>query len=532
MATTSEHAGSAETARPGTSLTRRDGIALCLIVLLGLALRVYRVNAQSVWYDEAFTVAHSVKPLGELFQVLLREGGRHPPLHYWLLHVWFGIVGFGAVEARLVSVICGTLSMPLLYVLARRFTDAATSLCAALLLSVSQIAIYFSQEARAYMAAQCLSLLAACAFTSLLKRPTFARTAVFGTVSLALLATHYYGIATLAALGLYWVAFRRDYSPVVFRRLVIAAGVTAAVYAPWPLALRSSAEAQPGQVFQERDSSERPGLLSPVMAVNRFNNGKLASVETESPAWSVALGLGIFTLPLAAALWLGGTRRDARSAVEASPLGAARTGSPDAPRRRLQGLVLGCLLAAVPVGVAMLAGALGATFNYRHFSFAVPGYYLAVAIGWQVCFRRPSLRAAWLVAALALSAFALRANYFAPTKPDYRAALAPLAAGYQAGDCAVNRPGIWHDSMHLAWEVYYRDRGSPTTVAFDSLPAGLAGCERLWFVWDTTWWMNHDAEERARTTAMEAELRADFDLLEEGHHPAVDLRLFRRRRSH
>ena len=528
MATTDQRAAPVDGTELRRALTRRDGIALCLIVLVGAALRLYRVDAQSVWFDEAFAVAHSVKSLPDLFQVLLLEGGRHPPLHYWILHFWFGIVGFGAMEARLVSVIFGTLSIPLLYVLARRFTDSATSLCAALLLSVSQIAIYFSQEARSYMAAQCLSLVAACAFTWLLQRPTFGPTAVFAAASLALLATHYYGIATLAALGLYWVLFRLDYSPLVLRRLALAAAIVTAAYLPWPLALRSSAEARPAQVFRARDASERPSTLSPVMALNRFNNGKLASMEAESPAWSVALGLALFTVPVAVALWLVRIRRDVGPALEAPPPTVGPPASCKARRLRLRGLVLGMLLAGFPVGAAILAGAFGAVFNYRHYSFAVPGYYLAVAIGWQVCFHRRLVRVAWTAAALGLSAFALRAVYFAPTKPDYRAALAPLAAGYHTGDCAVTRPGIWKDSMHLAWDVYYRHRGSPTVVPFESLPAGLAGCERLWIVWDTTSWMNRDAQERTRTIDMVTALQPQFDLIEHPQHADVDVRLYRR----
>ncbi|HUU36076.1 MAG TPA: glycosyltransferase family 39 protein [Vicinamibacterales bacterium] len=498
------------------------GVALAAIVLAGLALRLYHLDAQSVWYDEAFTIAQSGKPLGALFAALVAEGGRHPPLHYWLLHGWFGLTGFGAQPARLLSVVFGTLSLPVLYFLARRFAGTSTALAAVLLLAVSQMAVYFSQEARSYMAAQFLALVTAYAFVGLLSRPTLARTAAFAAAALALLATHYYGAATLVALGLYWLLFRRDYSPLVPGRLVLAAGLAGLLYAPWPLALRSSAEARPERIFQERDESEQPSILAPAMALNRFNNGKLTSVEAPSSPWSVALGLGIFTVPILAAFWT--VRRRPTAPGPATPSDAAA-------RRRLHGLVLGGLLAALPVALAMAFGVLGATFNYRHYSFAVPGYYLAVAIAWQICFPGRALRGGWLVAALAWSAVALSANYRVPTKPDYRAALAPMAAAYRAGDCVVTRPNIWHDAMHLAWDVYYRDRGSPRVVPFAALPGGLVGCERLWVVWDSTWWMNRDAAERARTAQVLAALAPAFALSEAHPHPAIDVRLYRRNRA-
>ncbi len=396
---------------------------------------------------------------------------------------------------------------------------------------MSQIAVYFSQEARSYSAAQCASLLAAVAFMRLLERPTIGRTAAVAAASLALLATHYYGVATLAALGLFWMLFRRDHSPLVSRRLVIAAATAAAAYMPWPLALRSSPASQPAEVFQVRDPSERPSLLSPVMALNRFNNGKFASVEAESPVGSVALGLGLFTLPIVAGLWLAQPGRRPRAAPQRAPAVGAAGDATEARRLRWRGLVLGCLLAACPVGVAILLGLFGAVFNYRHFSFAVAGYYLAVAIGSQVTLGRRRMRTAWLAVVVGLSLVSLRANYFAPTKPDYRAALAPLAAAYRPGDCAVTRPGIWNDAMHLAWPVYYRDLGSPRMIPFDTLPSGSAGCERVWVIWDTTWWMNRNDVERARTTQMVMALEPTFALVERHAHPDVDLRLFRRQPS-
>ncbi len=495
------------------------GLVLAGIIAAGLGLRLFHLDAQSVWYDEAFTIVQSGKPLDRLLAALVAEGGRHPPLHYWLLHGWFGVTGYGAYQARLLSAVFGTLAIPALYLLARRFAGPATALCAALLLAVSQMAVYFSQEARSYMAAQCLAVLAACAFMWLLARPTLARTVVFAMAALALLATHYYGVATLLALGLYWVTFRRASSPLVGRRLVLAGALAAVCYAPWPLALRSSAEARPGRVFQDRDVSEQPSLLAPVMALNRFNSGKLTSVEAPSSAGSVALGLMLFTVPVAAAFWIAGRRRFASRSVvppEANAPGA------------LEGLVLGTLLAALPVALAMAAGWFGATFNYRHYSFAVPGYYLAVALAWQVCFTRRAVRAGWIAAVLALSAVALRASYTVPTKPDYRAALAPMAAAVTAGDCVVTLPNIWRDEMHLAWDVYYRDRAQPTPVAFAALGAVPDACGRLWVVWDTTWWMNRDQGERARTTQALAAPPPGFTLTAAYPHDALDVRLYQR----
>lgn len=494
----------------------RAAIAVTLLTGAALALRLFHIDAQSVWYDESFAIAQAAKPWGALFDALVLEGGRHPPLHYWLLHVWFGLTGLGAFQARLLSALAGAASVPLLYAVARRLVAAPVALVAALLLTVSQIAVYFSQEARAYMLADALSLATAWACLALLARPTVARSLLLAAAVLALLGTHYYGLGTLAALAVYALLFPGRDAALAWKRLLLAALMAAVFYAPWPLALRHSAEAQPGRIFRERDVSEQPTVMAPLMALHRFNNGKFSSVETESSPASVLAGMLVFTLPVLIACWrLWPERRRARAAFTR-------------PSYEWQALTLGLLLAAAPVALAIAAGVAGATFNYRHYSFAVPGYCLAVAVAWHVCFTRRGLRQGWLIAALVMAALGLRAVYTAPTKPDYRAALSSVAAATRNGDCAVVRPDIWKDEMPLPWDIYYRDRPRPTVVPFAALPGGLATCGRVWVLWDRTWWMNRDDASRRAVEALITTPPPGFVMAEASRHPALEWRLYRR----
>ena len=231
--------------------------------------------------------------------------------------------------------------------------------------------------------------------------------------------------------------------------------------------------------------------------MTRFNNGNFESIEQSTTVSQTLLGLVVFTLPAAGALWY--TRR---------------TGP--------QGVVLGLLLAAIPVAMAIVVGALGVVLNFRHYSFAVPGYYLAVAIGWRVCFQNTASRVAWLAIVAGISAFALRANYFVVTKPDYRAGFLPLAQSYRSGDCVTTRPRAWRNQVHFAWEVYYRDRGTLRLVPFDALSTASTACERLWVVWDRTWWMNLDQDAAKRSDEALAKLEEHFKVVERYDHPAID----------
>jgi 4-amino-4-deoxy-L-arabinose transferase-like glycosyltransferase len=494
---------------------RTTPAALVALTLLALVLRLYRVDAQGLWYDELFAVTHSMASVPEMLRVMAHDF--HPPLHNLLLRASFALFGVGAVPARLVSVLSGTLSVPLMYAVTRRFADRTTALSAALLLAVSQIAIYFSQEARPYAVALVLSLWTIVAFLRLLERPSPAAALNMALATFLFLTTHYYDLATLAALALYWLMFHRAGSRRFLTYLAMAAVLVTVAYTPWLLAMsQARAEAETIPVFRTRDPSTGPNLMSPVAALNRFNNGKLESIETESSVTTIALGATLFTLPILVAGWRIWRRQ--------SPPADDR-----AARLAWQGIVLGALLASLPVAVAMLFGYLGAVFNYRHFSFSVAGYLLAVAIGWRVTFGNGFARAAWIAAAMVFSLVALRANYFVPTRPDYRTALTTMAGAVRAGDCAAIRPTIWNDEMHYAWRIYFPDKPGLLMVPFRSIADSAPRCERLWILWDRTWWMNQSANLKRETETIIGALPASFDRVAAYEHPALDVILWQRR---
>ena len=74
----------------------------------------------------------------------------HPPLYYALLHGWAALLGTGPTALRLFSVAVGILTIPLLYLVARRMLSARAALLATLLLTISPLHVYYSQEVRMY----------------------------------------------------------------------------------------------------------------------------------------------------------------------------------------------------------------------------------------------------------------------------------------------------------------------------------------------------------------------------------------------
>jgi 4-amino-4-deoxy-L-arabinose transferase-like glycosyltransferase len=119
---------------------------LLVIVLLGLLLRVHQLDRQSFWIDEAFS-ALMADP--RYARPALWQYDVHPPLYYALLSLW-GLWSRSDWWLRLLSVVLGVATIPVVYGLGARLLGRAAALWAAALLSVLQIHVAYSQEARMY----------------------------------------------------------------------------------------------------------------------------------------------------------------------------------------------------------------------------------------------------------------------------------------------------------------------------------------------------------------------------------------------
>ena len=112
-------------------------IVLLTIFLIAFALRVFRLEYQSLWYDEAFSVylAHF-----DLAQITARTAADiQPPLYYFLLHFWIALAGDSEFALRFLSLIFGALTIPLMFVIARRLFPPSVALIASILATLSPL---------------------------------------------------------------------------------------------------------------------------------------------------------------------------------------------------------------------------------------------------------------------------------------------------------------------------------------------------------------------------------------------------------
>ena len=124
-------------------------VALLALILCAFALRVYKLDSQSLWYDEGVTAIVAQYDLASLAQWTADD--IQPPLYYALLAGWGRLVGWGEWSLRFPSVVCGLLIVPLLSALALRWNGSRlAAILAGLLTALHPLLLYYSQEARMY----------------------------------------------------------------------------------------------------------------------------------------------------------------------------------------------------------------------------------------------------------------------------------------------------------------------------------------------------------------------------------------------
>jgi mannosyltransferase len=145
---------------PGTTVHASDrlyGWLLVLVTLTALVLRLIEVNAD-LWLDEITPVrAYRDASAWEVF-ITYRSSNNHL-LNTLLVKAAIAVFGEHEWAIRLPAVLWGTVTIPVLYWVARQALSRHASLCAAALLAVSYHHVFFSQNARGYSAYVCLSLL-------------------------------------------------------------------------------------------------------------------------------------------------------------------------------------------------------------------------------------------------------------------------------------------------------------------------------------------------------------------------------------
>lgn len=490
------------------------------VFLFGLALRIFHITHEGVGGDEAYSMTMSQLPVGTMLRGLA-EDFVHPPLHYFMLRGWFDMFGFGVPQARLSSVLFGSLSVVLLYLFARYLFDRRAALLSSLLLAISQLAVWFAQEPRPYAQFQFLAICTSYFFVRAFREGRTLYWWGFVGLSILMIYTDYFGVFVLAALALYAAIYRKR---VRLRRSWVLSGaaLALALYMPWMVIVAH----KPGEnrkTFGGRQSYSETHWFTALTAVNAFNNGKPEGLRDSSPWWTFVVGGALFGLPLALAL-----KKRLHNHAGCDPL----------KRFNAEAVDMVSILWVLPLCLVIGLGfTLHIPYNLRYVLFCAAPYYVLVASGISEL-SSAAFRWGLVVLILAFGANSLRANYFMRWKEDWPEAFAYVERNHQEGDCGIFLPfphtarvhrsaaAFWN-TVPTQWGITQAGRPSPfTVIPEENLGAGLSQCNRIWDVsfaprGEGIWWAQADADARPVETV--------FSKIEEKRYFGVRVSLYSRK---
>jgi 4-amino-4-deoxy-L-arabinose transferase-like glycosyltransferase len=121
------------------------------LAILGLAfsLRLYRLDFQSIWWDEGHSIFVAQHPLTQI--PTLPAMDVHPPAYFALLHGWLALTGPSEFALRYLSVLFGMLTVALLWRFGRELGPSRlTPALAMFFAAISPLYVAYAQEVRGY----------------------------------------------------------------------------------------------------------------------------------------------------------------------------------------------------------------------------------------------------------------------------------------------------------------------------------------------------------------------------------------------
>jgi len=388
--------------RSGESLGLAEAPIVALVIAITAAGLLVRLPAfgDSLFGDEvgAYWVITG-HGLGTVMHLLRGHSPElNPPL--WFVLAWISekLFGVSPQSLKLVSLLAGTATIPLTYLLGRWTVSVRAGLVASALAALSPFLIYYSTEARPYALLVLLCLLSSLALLQALRSGRAWWWAAYALCSCAAAYTHYTAVFLLGA-QFVWALVTQPQA----RRALVAANLAAVVaYLPWlPQLIRTSHS--PGTKLYQ--TLEPFGLHAMRVDLERWSLGHpylpISSLPGR-PAVVLVLAGVVVALVGAAVAW----RRRLRTV-----------------RLSARGALVIVLAGAAPVGIAVYSALHESVWSARNIISSWPG--LAVALGALLTLAGRPWR--WAAVALALVGFGVGAvdmtESFAQ-RPDYQSAAA------------------------------------------------------------------------------------------------------------
>lgn len=192
----------------------RFEIGIVLSFVLGVFLRFFKLDRQSLWGDELYSVyASSLSNWNDFWSYLSVDP--HPPLFQILLSFWIQLLPeFTEFSVKLFPILISVIHLICLWFLTKSWEKPKRFLFI-FLISLSPGAIYYAQEVRSYSLLLCLSSFIVVLFSDLdLERGKKIRLVTLVLLSIFISYVHLFGFIFVGSLYfVFWVQFVIKRSP-------------------------------------------------------------------------------------------------------------------------------------------------------------------------------------------------------------------------------------------------------------------------------------------------------------------------------
>lgn len=407
------------------------------LTLLAFGLRLYRIDAKGIWWDESLSLFRASQDLPYILSQHIDIQGvttidQHPPLYFIALHAMLRLAGESDLVLRWTSLLAMTLIVPLLYALGSRVGEHKAGVWAALWGALSPFYLWYAQEARMYALVTMLGLAATyCVWRASRGAWPGLWMLAYAGAAAAAMATHYMAVplvATHILLALVLGLPRRIGVRPRWLWVGAAVGLVLAVLFLQGNVRRMLAEPAHGRSFVPLS-----GIL--VDALNAYTLGLSVHYQRVWP-WELAY-LAVFLVGVA---WAMGSAR--RGSGRPSPWAVAT-------------LLVGQIL--LPIG-ALWAYSLRTNFymGSRYIMVYSPSFYLGLGLGMSALSARwrpvAAVAAIVLVAGMGYSTQRYFTHEQYAAKEDHRGAARLVASLERPGDAII----LTAPENEYAFEHYYR----------------------------------------------------------------------------
>lgn len=464
-----------------------ETLIISLLTASAAVLQVLAIGGRTIWVDENYSLLFASRPVPELISLVMTYDV-HPPTYYVFLRLWTQLFGYSELSLRSLSILFGTLTIPVFYLLAREFFARRGAFLATGLVAISPYLHEMAGMIRMYSLLLLVTVASYYTFIRLLDTWSRQWQLLYFLSSLILIYTHIMGLTVIAAQAVQ--AFARLWqtrSADEARKLLTPSLGLGVAFLPWVFVVLNQAAK-----LAEKPQQPLPGVIDFLyLQVTFTGGGPVSAVFGILPAIGIVATFGILSavgIVIWAIQYLDDKNIDKVPSKLMHELSASEGTVP-----------IAVVWFSVPIVLQFgFAYIIPRTFDYRHMIMSIVPLFLLVTFGaitlsdWEF----PSVRSDAVFAVLVClligaSALAVSAGYAYDPRPDWEEGAAYVDERASSGatiafdSSLIQRQFTYYSDRETEFELYGYPESSELVRGQKSWP-GLGAVDtesdEIWFL--------------------------------------------------